>query len=177
MKRLIFLLIAAILIPTNVGADKLKRTCKDDISCFREILAKISCLHEGFSLIGKDRKEIRKDTLFFYVVSMYAANLEEKDFRDGDKIKMSHLEAAAALSTQMCRGTFEQNINKRQAELFREGKQKTGDGKMDLDDMVDVLAFSNVVYFSTNRYLLISHPNPEVEKQYWNIPKNYKKES
>ena len=175
MKKLIFLLIASLVLPTSVGADKLKQTCKDDISCFREILAKISCLHEGFSLIGKDRKEIRKDTLFFYVVSMYAANLEEKDFRDRDKIKMSHLEAAAALSTQMCRGTFEQNINKRQAELFREGKQITGEGKMDLDDMVDVFAFSNVVYFSTNRYLLISHPNPEVEKQYWNIPKSYKK--
>jgi len=176
MKHLIFLLLAVFVLPTNVGADKLKQTCKDDISCFREILAKISCMHEGFSLVGKDRKEIRKDTLFFYVISMWAKNLDEKNFREGDKIKKSHLEAAAALSTQMCRATFEQNINKRQAELFREGKQITGKGKMDLDDMVDVFAFSNVVYFSTNRYLLISHPNPDVEKKFWGITKSYEKE-
>ena len=47
----------------------------------------------------------------------------------------------------MCRGTFEQNINKRHAELFRESKQITRKGKIHLDDMVDVFAFSNVVFF------------------------------
>ena len=99
MKHLIFLLLAAFVLPTNVGADKLKQTFKDDISYFREILAKISCMHEGFSLVGKDRKEIRKDTLFFYVISMWAKNLDEKNSRESDKIKKSHLEAAAALST------------------------------------------------------------------------------